>query len=370
MNTQTSKYVAPSIPFIKVPNGLIEDLSLSSFARVLFCTVAYMLSIRGFVPTVGALRTFTGKSSSTIAEGLAELRTRGYLRQYRSCCSGKWVWAYVLFSEPQNDGLTAIQQTRQLPSSKYVAPKSRYTKVSGSFIRRKDIHPTSKMVCLYLAAHAGKPGFSLHTWAIADVLGRSAQTIQRHIRKLSEQGYVNATQTRDSNGRMGAMVFTIYSSPAANGFTGDDPAGNAPAGDAFSGGFNKDQRKSTILAKERTEFNQDLQGCPAEVTEACDWIPNRYSNLEEQHIYDVVISCIGKLYLGNNDARKFICEHLSPEDMTLCEIADRTTETCIERILHPKKDAVVITNRGGYINEVCKDYILHWNEKRQELEFV
>ena len=83
-----------------------------------------------------------------------------------------------------------------------------------------------------------------------------------------------------------------------------------------------------------------------------------------------MISCIGKLYVGNNDARKFICEHLSTEDMTLCEIADRTTEICIERILHPKKDAVAITNRGGYISEVCKDHILHWEDKEQEFEAI
>lgn len=168
-----SKYLTPSRHYIRIPNELIADRTLPEMVRVLYCIMAYLLSIPGFVITIGALRKYTGKSAATISAALSVLRKHGYLRQYRSCCSGKWVWAYVLFSEPQNDGLNAIQQTRQLPSSKYVAPKSGYTKVSGSFIRRKDIHPTSKMVYLFLAAHAGKPGFSLHTWAIAEVLGHS-----------------------------------------------------------------------------------------------------------------------------------------------------------------------------------------------------
>ena len=364
-----SKYLTPSRHYIRIPNELIADRTLPEMVRVLYCIMAYLLSIPGFVITIGALRKYTGKSAATMSAALSVLRKHGYLRQYRSCCSGKWVWAYVLFSEPQNDGLNAIQQTRQLPSSKYVAPKSGYTKVSGSFIRRKDIHPTSKMVYLFLAAHAGKPGFSLHTWAIAEVLGHSEQTIQRHIRKLSEQGYVNATQTRDSNGRMGAMAYTIYSS-SVNGSAGDVSTGDASAGDVLAVESSKPLNQSNTLTEERIEVSQALQGCPAEVTEACDWIPNRYSNLEEQHIYDVVISCIGKLYLGNNDVRKFVCEHLSTEDLTICEIADRTTEICIERILHSKKDAVAIANRGGYITEVCKDYILHWADKQQEFESI
>ena len=369
MNTQTSKYVAPSIPFIKVPNGLIEDLSLSSFARVLFCTVAYMLSIRGFVPTVGALRTFTGKSSSTIAEGLAELRTRGYLRQYRSCSSGKWAWPFLLFAEPQNDGLSAIQQKRQIPSSRYFAPQSRYTKVKRDLILRHDIKPATKVIYLFLAAHAGKPGYILHTWAIGEELGFGKQTVQRHILELTRLGYVCSAQTRDANGRMGAMAYTIYSS-SVNGSAGDVSTGDASAGDVLAVESSKPLNQSNTLTEERIEVSQALQGCPAEVTEACDWIPNRYSNLEEQHIYDVVISCIGKLYLGNNDVRKFVCEHLSTEDLTICEIADRTTEICIERILHSKKDAVAIANRGGYITEVCKDYILHWADKQQEFESI
>ena len=373
MNTQTSKYVAPSIPFIKVPNGLIEDLSLSSFARVLFCTVAYMLSIRGFVPTVGALRTFTGKSSSTIAKALAELRTRGYLRQYRSCSNGKWAWAFVLYAEPQNDGLSAIQQTRQLPSSRYFAPQSRYTKVKRDLILRHDIQPATKVIYLFLAAHAGKPGYILHTWAIGEELGFGKQTVQRHILELTRLGYVCSAQTRDANGRMGAMVFTIYSSPATNVFTGDDAAGNAPAGDAFSGGFNKDQRKSTTLAKKRTEFNQDLQklvGCPPEIVEACDWLPNRFFDVETQHIYDAVVDRIGTLYIGNTDVREVIRPHLDEDDLFLCELADRITESCVDRILYPNKGAAAVVNRNGYITEVCKDYLLHWEDKQQEFESI
>lgn len=370
MNTQTSKYVAPSIPFIKVPNGLIEDLSLSSFARVLFCTVAYMLSIRGFVPTVGAMRVFTGKSSATVAAGLAELRSRGYLRQYRSCSNGKWAWAFVLYAEPQNDGLSDVQQTRQLPSSKYFAPQSRYTKVKRDLILRHDIQPATKVIYLFLAAHAGKPGFELHTWSIAETLGYDKQTVRRHVRKLSELGYVCSAQTRDANGRMGAMVFTVYSS-SANGITGDDSSGNVPTGDAFSGGFSKVLRKSTTLAKERTEFNQDLQklvGCPPEIVEACDWIPNRFFNVETQHIYDAVVGRIGSLYIGNTDVREVIRPHLDEDDLFLCELADRITETCVDRILYPNKGATAITNHAGYITEVCKDYLLHWEDKQQEFE--
>ena len=366
-----SKYLTPSRHYIRIPNELIADRTLPEMVRVLYCIMAYLLSIPGFVITIGALRKYTGKSAATISVALSVLRKHGYLRQYRSCCSGKWVWAYVLFSEPQNDGLTAIQQTRQLPSSKYVAPKSRYTKVSGSFIRRKDIHPTSKMVCLYLAAHAGKPGFILHPWSIANELGYNEQTIQKHIQKLRKLGYIDATQTRDSNGRMGAMVFTIYSSPATNVFTGDDAAGNAPAGDAFSGGFNKDQRKSTILAKERTEFNQDLQklvGCPPEIMEACDWLPNRFFDVETQHIYDAVVDRIGTLYIGNTDVREVIRPHLDEDDLFLCELADRITESCVDRILYPNKGAAAVVNRNGYITEVCKDYLLHWEDKQQEFE--
>ena len=244
--------------------------------------------------------------------------------------------------------------------------------LSGNFIRRNDIHPTSKMVYLHMAAHAGKPGFILHPWSIANELDYNEQTIQKHIQKLRKLGYIDAAQTRNANGRMGAMDYIVYAAPTAHRSTGDAFAGDVSTVDASGRGFNNNLTNNN-LSKEDTESNQPLQeltNCPLEIADACDWIPNRYFNAAEQHIYDVVISCIGKLYGGNNDARKFICEHLSPEDMTLCEIADRTTETCIERILHPKKDAVVITNRGGYINEVCKDYILHWNEKRQELEFV
>ena len=51
-------------------------------------------------------------------------------------------------------------------------------------------------------------------------------------------------------------------------------------------------------------------------------------------------------------------------------LADTGTEICIERILHSKKDAVAIANRGGYITEVCKDYILHWADKQQEFESI
>lgn len=364
-----SKYLTPSRHYVPVPNTIITDTDLSPFAKMVACLLAYLLGIPDFVVTIGALHKYTGKGTATISAALSELRERGYLRRYRSCRWGKWTWAYVLFSESQNDGLSNIQQVRELPPSRYVTPQSGFTKVSGNFIRRNDIHPTSKMVYLFLAAHAGKPGFSLHTWAIAEVLGHSEQTIQRHIRKLSEQGYVNATQTRDSNGRMGAMAYTIYSS-SVNGSAGDVSTGDASAGDVLAVESSKPLNQSNTLTEERIEVSQALQGCPAEVTEACDWIPNRYSNLEEQHIYDVVISCIGKLYLGNNDVRKFVCEHLSTEDLTICEIADRTTEICIERILHSKKDAVAIANRGGYITEVCKDYILHWADKQQEFESI
>lgn len=373
MNTQTSKYIAPSVPFIKVPNGLIADISLSSFARVLFCTVAYMLSIRGFVPSVGALRTFTGKSSSTIAEGLAELRTRGYLRQYRSCSNGNWAWAFLLFAEPQNDGLSAIQQKRQLPSSKYFAPQSRYTKVKRDLILRKDIKPATKVIYLYLASYAGKPGFILHSWSIGEELGHGKQTVQRHIQKLRELGYVIATQTRDTNGRMGVMNYVIYSSPAANGLTGDDATGDDATGDAFSGGFNKDLRKSTTLAKERPEFNQDLQklvGCPPEIVEACDWLPNRFFDVETQHIYDAVVRRIGTLYIGNTDVREVIRPHLDEDDLFLCELADRITESCVDRILYPNKGAAAVVNRNGYITEVCRNYLLHWDDKQQEFESI
>ena len=117
-----SKYLTPSRHYIRIPNELIADRTLPEMVRVLYCIMAYLLSIPGFVITIGALRKYTGKSAATISAALSVLRKHGYHRQYRSCCSGKWVWAYVLFSEPQNDGLNAIQQTRQLPSSKYVAP--------------------------------------------------------------------------------------------------------------------------------------------------------------------------------------------------------------------------------------------------------
>ena len=29
-----------------------------------------------------------------------------------------------------------------------------------------------------------------------------------------------------------------------------------------------------------------------------------------------------------------------------------------------------ITNRGGYITEVCKDYLLHWEDKQQEFDSI
>lgn len=367
-----SKYLTPSRHYVPVPNTIITDTDLSPFAKMVACLLAYLLGIPDFVVTIGALRKYTGKGTATISAALSELRERGYLRRYRSCRWGKWTWAYVLFSESQNDGLSNIQQVRELPPSRYVTPQSGFTKVSGNFIRRNDIHPTSKMVYLYMAAHAGKPGFILHPWSIANELDYNEQTIQKHIQKLRKLGYIDAAQTRNANGRMGAMDYIVYAAPTAHRSTGDAFAGDVSTVDASGRGFNNNLTNNN-LSKEDTESNQPLQeltNCPLEIADACDWIPNRYFNAAKQHIYDVVISCIGKLYVGNNDARKFICEHLSPEDMTLCEIADRTTETCIERILHPKKDAVVITNRGGYINEVCKDYILHWNEKRQELEFV
>ena len=372
MNTQTSKYVAPSIPFIKVPNGLIEDRSLSSFARVLFCTVAYMLSIRGFVPTVGALRIFTGKSSSTIAEGLAELRTRGSLRQYRSCSSGKWAWSFLLFAEPQNDGLSAIQQKRQIPSSRYFAPQSRYTKVKRDLILRHDIKPATKVIYLFLAAHAGKPGFILHPWSIANELDYNEQTIQKHIQKLRKLGYIDAAQTRNANGRMGAMDYIVYAAPTAHRSTGDAFAGDVSTVDASGRGSNNNLTNNN-LSKEDTESNQPLQeltNCPLEIADACDWIPNRFFDVETQHIYDAVVDRIGTLYIGNTDVREVIRPHLDEDDLFLCELADRITESCVDRILYPNKGAAAVVNRNGYITEVCKDCLLHWEDKQQEFESI
>lgn len=367
-----SKYITPSRHYIPIPNTIITDTDLSPFAKMVACILGYLLRISGFIVTIGALRNYTGKGTATISAALSELRERGYLRQYRSCRRGKWTWAYVLFSESQSDGLSNIQQVRELPPSRYVTPQSGFTKVSGSFIRRNDIHPTSKMVYLYMAAHAGKPGFILHPWSIANELDYNEQTIQKHIQKLRKLGYIDAAQTRNANGRMGAMEYIVYATPTAHRSTGAAFTGDASAVDASGREFNNNLTNQ-YLSKGDTEFNQasqELTDCPQEIADACDWIPNRYFNSEEQHIYDEVVYCIGRLFTGNNNVRELVCDHLSPEDMTLCEITDRITEICIARILHPKKDAVAIVNRGGYITEVCKDYILHWADKQQEFESI
>ena len=38
---------------------------------------------------------------------------------------------------------------------------------------------------------------------------------------------------------------------------------------------------------------------------------------------------------------------------------------CIDRLFSGNT-----TNRGGYITEVCKDYLLHWEDKQQEFESI
>ena len=38
-------------------------------------------------------------------------------------------------------------------------------------------------------------------------------------------------------------------------------------------------------------------------------------------------------------------------------------ESCILAIL-----LAAIANHAGYITEVCKDYLLHWEDKQQEFE--
>ena len=66
-----SKYLTPSRHYIRIPNELIADRTLPEMVRVLYCIMAYLLSIPGFVITIGALRKYTGKSAATISAALS-----------------------------------------------------------------------------------------------------------------------------------------------------------------------------------------------------------------------------------------------------------------------------------------------------------
>ncbi|MGO5049073.1 hypothetical protein [Dysosmobacter sp. Sow4_B12] len=367
---------SPKSNFTKIPNELIKDTTLSWLARALFCLLASLLNIPGFIITSLVLQRCCGLGHDRVAKALRELREHGYLSQYRVPGRNSWRWFYVLHSSPLS---SILRSAKIITASKnenlknmYEAPTSNYTAISNSIIQSGALSAAAKIIYCYLASLTTIPNFDIHTWAVAKVLKCNIQTIQRYIRVLGSLNLVEVSMTHDDAGRFKQCYIIHPTSESVRSSlcrrdaqAGDEKARNENSGDVEAGDditpeFNEINLTETIF--NRTKSNQEpVPSLEEVILKQCEWLPNRYDEPLEQSVYNEVIQCIFHLYKGNNEVQAIIAEHLTDGDSTLCIVVEEISAECYDRIYHPANRPVV-KKPVSYIARVVEQKFLELAE--------
>ena len=394
-----SKYIRPENGFVRVPNDLIKNTTLSAFARVLFCILANLASLSAqaeYTINVRALANYCNCPTNAVSNALSELRRCGYLLSYRMFIGKKWEYAYVVYSLPLSSPQESVITTRVPMRSMYYCPSENYVEISFDtilYLMKEDTPPETKksnrgidaIIYMYIASIANRRNYRIYTNVVANELGYCRRTVQRRIHRLIDKQLIRKAQKRQG-GEYLEMDYTIAYAPGVfddNEYgtsnnadkcnptectpTGCTPTGCTPESmyinNDSSNTYSKKNDSSNTYSK-KIEFNHNkLSKCPLAIIKACDWDSNRYDDASKQAIYNFAVFCVSSHYRKRHSSTaRIIMDHLSKCDDFLCNMVSDIVEDCYWQIYRPDSD---IDNPYAYIASAISNAIMYGECERR-----